>query len=73
MSKVYLIHRIWDGGYGGEVMGATSDKKIADAFLNQNEKYDKKAKHQYTWYAVEEMDLAPSLEVLEKIKEEKYG
>lgn len=69
MNKIYLIHHIWDGGYGGECFGATSDKKIADAFLNQNEKYD----NQYTWYAVEEMELAPSLEVLEKIKEEKYG
>lgn len=72
MSKVYLIHHIWDGGYGGECFGATSDKKVADAFLKQNEKYDKK-KNQSSWYAVEEMDLAPSLEVLEKIKEEKYG
>lgn len=42
MSKVYLIHLIWDGGYGGECFGATSDKKIADAFLKQNEKKEEK-------------------------------
>ncbi len=72
-AKVYLLHKIWDQGYGGEVFGATLDKRLAQETVNKYGARDKKNRAQSSWYAFEEMSL---MEAPEQVKEEilkRYG
>ncbi len=71
--KIYLLHKIWDGGYGGECFGVTLDKKLAQETVNNYGAWNKKNRAQSSWYAFEEMSL---MEAPEQVKEEilkRYG
>lgn len=64
MEKIYFIHHIWDGGYGGEVSGAFLDKDQAQKALDLLPQCNKKDKHQSTWFALTEEPLYTSYEEL---------